>query len=47
MTTAVIGVLFVDLKFKPPNTKIIQDTKCLLKNAQLIVFLIVILVTGI
>ena len=46
MTIATICVLFVDLNFKAPNMKLLQDVKMLLKNVELGVFFIVVFMSG-
>jgi len=41
-----IGILFVDLNFKQPNTNLLRDLRSLLKNVQLVVFFVVALFSG-
>ena len=43
---AAVGVLFIDLEFKPPNTNLLRDIKSLIKNVELDAFLIVSLMSG-
>ena len=43
---AAVGVLFVDLDFKLPNTNLRRDIKTLIKNIELDAFLIASLLSG-
>jgi hypothetical protein len=47
VTIAAIGVLFVNLEFKSPNTNLLKDIKSLLKIVELNVFFIVVFMSGI
>ena len=46
ITIAIIVVPYVDLHFKKPNTNLLKDLKSLLKNIEVIAFLIIVFVSG-
>lgn len=46
ISIAAIGVLMVDLDFKPPAKNLLKDIRSLLKNVELDVFFMVVLLSG-
>ena len=46
ISIAAVGVLMVDLDFKPPAKNLLKDIRSLLKNAELVVFFVVVLLSG-
>lgn len=43
---AAVGVLMVDLDFKPPAKELMKDIRSLFKNVELVVFFVVVLLSG-
>ena len=46
ITIAIIVVPFIDLNFKRPNMDLFKDLKSVLKNIELIAFLIIVFTSG-
>ena len=42
-----VGILGIDLNFKAPNSNLLRDVKILLKNAELVAFILVVFMSGI
>lgn len=47
MGTAALGMLTVDLDFKPPAKELLKDIKSIFRNLELVVFFLVIFSSGI
>ena len=46
ITIAIIVVPFIDLNFKRPNVDLLKDFKSVLKNIELLAFLIIVFTSG-